>query len=111
MSPRLAWSLFSLHIVALFIGTQMPSAWRSGVEQTLHAPFSLSSWAHFVVFFGMAMLLLRRPLACRAALATLQILVSIWWLRHHKQGPLEALWHRATWVGKRATAEPAANPV
>lgn len=21
-----------------------------------------------------------------------------WWLKHHKQGPLEALWHRWTWI-------------
>jgi len=64
MSPRLAWSLFSLHIVALFVGTQMPNAWRNGVEQSLHVPFSLSSWAHFAVFCGMSLLLLMRPLAC-----------------------------------------------
>ncbi|WP_426145268.1 VanZ family protein [Polaromonas sp. DSR2-3-2] len=66
MSPRLAWSLLSLHILALFVGTQMPNAWRSGVEQSLHVPFSLSSWAHFVVFCGMSLLLMMRPLACRA---------------------------------------------
>ena len=64
MSPRFAWSLFSLHIVALFVGTQMPNAWRNGVEQSLHVPFSLSSWAHFAVFCGMSLLLLMRPLAC-----------------------------------------------
>lgn len=63
MSPRLAWSLFGLHILALFVGTQMPNAWRSGVEQTFHAPSSLSSWAHFAVFCGMSLLLLMRPLA------------------------------------------------
>lgn len=66
MSPRLAWSLFGLHILALFVGTQMPNAWRNGVEQSLHVPFSLSSWAHFVVFCGMSLLLLMRPLAYTA---------------------------------------------
>lgn len=35
------------------------------------------------------------------ALAVLQGLFSAWWLRHHRQGPLEALWHRATWWGHR----------
>jgi len=64
MSPRFAWSLLGLHIVALFVGTQMPNAWRNGVEQSLHVPFSLSSWAHFAVFCGMSLLLLMRPLAC-----------------------------------------------
>ena len=63
MSPRFAWSLFSLHICALFVGTQMPNAWRNGVEQSLHIPFSLSSWAHFAVFCGMSLLLMIRPLA------------------------------------------------
>ena len=66
MSPRFAWSLFSLHLVALFVGTQMPNAWRNGVEQSLHVPFSLSSWAHFAVFCSLSLLLLMRPLACSA---------------------------------------------
>ena len=66
MSPRLAWSLFSLHILALFVGTQMPNAWRNGVEQSLHVPFSLSSWAHFAVFCGMSLLLMMRPLGYTA---------------------------------------------
>jgi len=52
-----------LHILALFIGTQMPNAWRSGVEHTLHAPSSLSSWAHFAIFCGISLLLSMRPLA------------------------------------------------
>jgi uncharacterized protein len=34
-----------------------------------------------------------------ATLAVVQGLASAWWLRHHRQGPLEALWHRATWIG------------
>lgn len=24
-----------------------------------------------------------------------------WWLKNHKQGPLEALWHKLTWIGVR----------
>ena len=75
MSPRLAWSLFSLHIFALFVGTQMPNAWRNGVEQSFHVPFSLSSWAHFVVFCGMSMLLLMRPLSYTARRVLLLALV------------------------------------
>jgi uncharacterized protein len=31
-------------------------------------------------------------------LFTLQLLFCKWWLRTHKQGPLEHLWHRATWI-------------
>ena len=64
MTPRFAWSLFGLHLVAFFVGTQMPNAWRNGVENSLSAPFPLSSWAHFAVFFSMSLVLLMRPLAC-----------------------------------------------
>ena len=53
----------------------MPNAWRSGVEQTLHVPFSLSSWAHFVVFFGMSLLLMMHPLAYTAKRVILLALV------------------------------------
>jgi len=31
-------------------------------------------------------------------LAVLQWFFSSWWLSNHKQGPLETLWHKATWV-------------
>jgi uncharacterized protein len=38
-------------------------------------------------------------------LALAQGLFSAWWLKRHKQGPLETLWHRATWIGaERAQA-------
>ena len=43
----------------------MPNAWRNGVEQNLHVPFSLSP-AHLVVFCSVSLLLLMRPLACLA---------------------------------------------
>jgi uncharacterized protein len=39
-------------------------------------------------------------------LAVLQRQFSVWWLRSHKQGPLETLWHRATWVGARSEVMP-----
>jgi uncharacterized protein len=37
----------------------------------------------------------------------LQGCFSAWWLRHHKQGPLEALWHRLTWIGASSSHQPA----
>jgi uncharacterized protein len=42
-------------------------------------------------------------------LAVLQGCFSAWWLKHHKQGPLEALWHRLTWIGAASShgAQPA----
>lgn len=29
----------------------------------------------------------------------LQVQFCKWWLKKHKQGPLEAIWHRLTWIG------------
>ena len=63
MSRQLAWGLFALLALSLLLGTQMPGAWRNGVEHRLHTPFPLSSWAHFVLFTVMGLVLAIRPLA------------------------------------------------
>ncbi|MDD5183862.1 MAG: DUF418 domain-containing protein [Paludibacter sp.] len=34
-------------------------------------------------------------------LAVLQGYFSYRWFKHHKQGPLEILWHKATWIGSK----------
>ena len=39
------------------------------------------------------------------ALYTLQLLASRWWLAHHAQGPLEALWRRLTYADKRVLVQ------
>ena len=33
------------------------------------------------------------------ALAILQGFFSAWWLKRSIRGPLETLWHKATWIG------------
>lgn len=63
MSLRFARVLLGLQLLALFVGTQMPGVWRASVEQGLHAPFGVSSWAHFVLFASMACLQRWQPLA------------------------------------------------
>ena len=62
MSRRLAWTLLVLLLIMLVVGTQMPGAWRSGIEHSLRTPFSLSSPAHFVLFTAIALVLSLRPL-------------------------------------------------
>ena len=54
MIDRFAWRILLAQVLLLLVGTQMPGAWRASIEGSLHAPFSLSSWAHFVMFAGMA---------------------------------------------------------
>jgi uncharacterized protein len=34
-------------------------------------------------------------------LATLQIFFCRWWFKAHKHGPLEFIWHKATWIGAK----------
>lgn len=63
MTHRFAQRLLLLQLLLLFIGAQMPGAWRAAIEGSLHAPFGLSSWAHFVLFAGMAWVAYSWPLA------------------------------------------------
>jgi uncharacterized protein len=35
------------------------------------------------------------------ALATLQGYFCYWWFKRHNQGPLEIIWHKATWIGSK----------
>jgi len=62
MNDRLAERLLQIQVLLLFVGTQMPGAWREAVEGRLHYPWGLSSWAHFVLFVGMAAVAHARPL-------------------------------------------------
>ncbi len=62
MSRRFAMGLQTFFLIALFVGTQMPGAWRGEIEQDLHGPFGFSSWVHFVLFACMALVSLVRPL-------------------------------------------------
>ncbi|WEF35538.1 DUF418 domain-containing protein [Pseudoduganella chitinolytica] len=57
--------------------------------------------------FGLGLYRVTGATACLAiglALALLQGCLCAWWLRRYRQGPLEALWHRATWLGAPAPA-------
>ena len=31
----------------------------------------------------------------------LQVAFAHWWFRHFRRGPLETIWHRLTWLGKK----------
>ena len=48
-------------------------------------------------------------LAIGISLAVLQGAFSAWWLGRHQHGPMEALWHRLTWIGTSAQPATRAN--
>jgi len=61
----LCLGLLTLQLACLVLGTQMPGAWRDGLQGAIGLPFGVSSWAHFVLFGGMAALAVARPLQWR----------------------------------------------
>lgn len=63
LSLQFARSLLLFQAVLLIVGTQMPGAWRSGIEASLNVPFGLSSLAHFVLFASMACVVHSAPLS------------------------------------------------
>jgi len=63
MNRRVSEALLGFQLLALLVGTQVPGAWRSEGVQMLHAPSYISSFAHFLIFAGMAMVAAMRPLA------------------------------------------------
>lgn len=69
MQHSISRALVGLQLLALLVGTLMPNAWRTGAVQALHAPSWVSSAGHFVLFAGMAMVLVARPLAWPVARA------------------------------------------
>ncbi|HEX8611582.1 MAG TPA: DUF418 domain-containing protein [Telluria sp.] len=63
--------------------------------------------AFFYYGFGLGLYKITGATVCLligAVLAALQCAFCAWWLRRHAQGPLEQLWHRATWMGARQPA-------
>ena len=74
--------------------------------------YLLQSFVGTVIYYGFGLGLYRYTgatycLLIGLLLAAAQCLFSHWWLKRHRQGPLETLWHQATWVGYQA---PAAQP-
>ena len=63
---------------------------QSIVGTTIYYGFGLGMYkytgASFALLIGVTLALLQRQF-------------SVWWLKRHPQGPLETVWHRATWIG------------
>ncbi|MYM93928.1 DUF418 domain-containing protein [Duganella vulcania] len=83
-SPLGRMSLTS-YVVQSIVGTSIYYGFGLGLYQYTGASFAL---------------------AIGLTLAVLQRQFSVWWLRRHKQGPLETLWHKATWIGAQREAMP-----
>ncbi len=65
--------------------------------------YILQSIMGSIIYYGFGLGLYRYTgatysLLIGIALAVLQGLFSRWWMKRHAQGPLETLWHKATWI-------------
>ena len=65
---------------------------QSGVGALIFFPFGLGLASRC----GYAL-----SLVIGVAVFVLQAAFCRWWLRGHRQGPLESLWHRMTWLGAK----------
>jgi hypothetical protein len=74
MTVVFAKRLLIAQVVLLMIGTQMPGSLREAVLLGMNAPSFLSSWAHFGLFAGMALVAYARPLSLSAFRLLLQLL-------------------------------------
>lgn len=62
ISNRDAERLLALLVLVLFVGTQMPGAWRNAAQNSISPDWGLSSSAHFALFASMAWLARVQPL-------------------------------------------------
>lgn len=62
LSRKSALVLLAVLLVTLLVGTQIPGAWRSALENSLHAPFPLAKIAHFFMFALIALVASAKPL-------------------------------------------------
>lgn len=103
--------LLSLLILAYHAGVAARLyAWLSPLGRMSLTSYMVQSVAGSLVYYGFGLGLYRTTGATVSLLIGLsmiaaQIAFSAWWLRRHRQGPLEALWHKATWAGAGAAVK------
>jgi uncharacterized protein len=110
-----SWSNLALMLVLVAVTTQFGArllALFTPLGRMSLTSYLVQSLVGTAIYYGWGLGLYRVTgasacLLVGIALAVLQTAFSAWWLRSHAQGPLEALWHRLTWLGaeRRAPAQ------
>ncbi|MFI3322828.1 MAG: DUF418 domain-containing protein [Rikenellaceae bacterium] len=68
------------YIMQSVVGSMLFYGWGFALYQYLGTTFS--------ILLGVVLLIL-------------QFKFSLWWMSTHRQGPLEAIWHKLTWIGSK----------
>lgn len=110
--PATEWQklTFSFVIVSSFVLMYQHDKFRSKIEVLkLYGRMSLTNYVSqsiigALIYFPFGLYLAPHcgvTLSVIIGIATffLQIAFCRFWLRNHRQGPLETLWHRWTWLG------------
>ncbi len=101
---------FTFVLVSSFVLLYQRERFRSLVSNLrYYGKMSLTNYVSqsliaFVIFFPFALHLAPYcgyavSLIVGIVIFVLQVMFSKWWLKTHNQGPLEALWHKWTWIG------------
>lgn len=106
-----SWSNFSFMVVLVSLFTFLFQMERAKKILNVFSPIGRMSLSNYVIqsmlgsfiYYGFGLGLYKYTgatfcLFIGLALAILQLFFSRWWMKHHKQGPLEYLWHKATWI-------------
>ena len=65
------------------------------ITQSIIGSFIFYNWGlHYVCDFT-------RSLLVGIGIFAVQYIFARWWFKNHKQGPLEYIWKKATWIGKK----------
>ncbi len=103
---------FTFVLVASFILLYQRESFRKLVSNLrFYGKMSLTNYVSqsligFVIYFPFALHLAPHcgytvSLLIGCLMVAGQVMCSKWWLARHKQGPLESLWHKWTWLGRK----------
>jgi len=106
------WSDFTIiiFITGLFIliysySLKKIARWMEPIGKMSLTNYIMQSVLGSFIFYGYGLFLskycgITSSFLIGLILLFLQYLFCIWWLKHHKKGPIEQLWHNLTWIKK-----------
>jgi len=105
-----SWSNLAFMLVLVSVFVIVFEKFR-GAVLNIFAPYGKMSMSNYImqsilgsfIYYGFGLGLYQYTGATYSiliglGLATFQWFFSNWWLSKHKQGPLETIWHKATWI-------------
>ena len=95
----LAFAAFVFALMSIPLGARS-LAWAAPLGRMAFTNYLAQSVIFALIFFGYGLGMFNRlgiaaTLAIGVAVYALQVVVSAWWLRHHRFGPMEWLWRSA----------------